>query len=232
MNLGPVLATGVLPRVIEILSHHQVSIQLSAIRFVGNVFSADEKFAECCIQSNALEPLAKLMGASDNRVRKEATWALSNACAGTSGQLEAVLQLRVFPKLVYQALFDVLEVRAETVWAIGNACAVCTPEQLLYMAQVGVLEALGSFMAQKDAQIVSLALEALKRLMDKVVLHRLEMKTCDYEEVKVMQCLEQLQNHPNTYVANKAQEVLLAYFDIETDAAPELLGSFRPTFSL
>lgn len=64
--------TGVLPKIIQLISHHLNNLQLPAIRIIGNVVTGNDEQTQTVINLGAIASLGNLLTSSKRNVRKEA----------------------------------------------------------------------------------------------------------------------------------------------------------------
>ena len=98
LRIQAVLDAGIAPRMIELLSS-PASI-IPALRCVGNIVTGDDVQTQELVNFNLLPALVPLFAHSKKSVRKEAFWTLSNITAGSSKQIQAVIDAGVFPIII------------------------------------------------------------------------------------------------------------------------------------
>ena len=224
--------TGVVPRVIQLLNHHLYNIQLPAIRVVGNIVTGNEQQTQLVLNLGGVEALSTLVGSSKKSTQKEAVWSISNICAGSKDQLDRLITAGVMPRLVACAYSSDKDIKKETVWALSNAAAGGRPDQVAAFVQSGIIQALCSLFQEKDVKIISVAMEGLNRILKCGKEHFSENKDISEFASIVEQCdglakLEQLQQHPNTQIYEKARNMIETYFQIEPDENENLISMIK-----
>jgi importin subunit alpha-6/7 len=77
-----ILATNVLPRLVQLLQHENIAISVPCLRTIGNVVTGDDDQTQYVINAGALEALNALIYHPKKTIRKETCWSLSNITAG------------------------------------------------------------------------------------------------------------------------------------------------------
>ncbi|KAJ5073782.1 importin alpha [Anaeramoeba ignava] len=128
-----VIESGLLFRVVNLLSHKSIEIQVPALRIVGNIVSGDDEQAQTVIDFNAVPHFLKLLSSDKGSIRKETCWTISNITAGTQDQIQTILDAGIIPKLVKIMDADLFAVKKEAAWAIANASSGGSVEQIEYL---------------------------------------------------------------------------------------------------
>lgn len=183
-------------------------ISTSCALAVGNIVTGDDAQTQFVINLNALPALLWMLDNPKKNIRKEACWTISNITAGTAEQIQAVINASVFPKLIELLQSSEFDIQKEAAWAASNATSGGTSEQILYLVQQGVVPPLCKLLTVSDAKVVTVALEGLENILrvglttnvlDRIVevIHNCEGLTA----------IEELQNHENTNIYNRAVKV-------------------------
>jgi importin subunit alpha-2 len=91
-KIARVISTeGVVPQLVSLLGHSNVSIVTPSLRTIGNIVTGDDTQTQLVIESGALKPLRNLLHHSKAQLVKEATWAISNIAAGTEKQIQMLI---------------------------------------------------------------------------------------------------------------------------------------------
>ncbi len=162
-RIQAVLDTGVLPRLVQLLDHHEVTVQTPALRCIACIVSGDEQQTQKVIDLNALVQMAKLLESSEHAIRKEACWAISNITTGTQAQIQAVIDSGIVPTLVSMLDTAPLDIKKEACWALTNATSGGTPAQIDYLVQCKVVRPLVDMLAVPEVKVV--ALESLDKML-------------------------------------------------------------------
>jgi importin subunit alpha-1 len=136
---------GCMARVVELLGHAECDVVVPALRTLGSVTTGDTAATQAVLdQPAALPGVLRLLatGATRRSLRKEACWLVSNVCAGTEGQVEAVVRSGLVPALVRCLREDEVEVAREAAWALCNAASGGGEEHARCLVNCGAIAAL------------------------------------------------------------------------------------------
>lgn len=167
-KIAAVLETGVCPRLVELLSHPNTTVQVPALRSIGNIVSGNDQHTDVAIRSGCLAPLQQLLVHTKRSIRKESCWAASNIVAGTRAQIQAVIDAALLP-LVLQLLEtdgDV-DIQKEAAWVIANSIQGGSLEQIRYLVDIGCVEPLVGSLRNANGRVTSAILDGLKNLLQR-----------------------------------------------------------------
>ena len=173
-------ANGLVPRLVELLLHPSPKVAKPALRTIGNIVCADcssdqtdmhgntlpvVDFTEVILECNAVPYLRQLIGHHNREIQKEACWTLSNIAAGTSSQIQAVIDSGAIPPLVDLVNNELTdkEVRSEACWVVLNATSCGNDEQIAILIEEGCVSVLGVLLAEPN--MVMMALEGIERVL-------------------------------------------------------------------
>lgn len=156
----------------------------------------------------------------------ETCWILSNITAGTSKQIEAIINNQeILSKLVTLCMQDHHDVQREAVWAICNSTKKATPQQISFLLENGLIELFDFFLDNKkspniSSKIINVILEAILEVLrtgqehftsptGENPLNNLIM------EKGIVDKIEELQNHPNESIYKKCFKILTEFFEEE-----------------
>lgn len=146
---------------IFLLSHHVVSIQIPALRTIGNIVTGSDIQTQEVINEGALSALGCLLSSPKKAIRKEAAWTISNITAGSKDQIGQIMQYDFLYKVVEMCEVDEFDIKKEAVWAISNLVSGGEPSHVATMVEYGAIKALSSLLTNKDARVVGITLEGL-----------------------------------------------------------------------
>ena len=186
--------------------------------------TGDDSQTQFIINLNALPALLWMLDNPKKNIRKEACWTISNITAGTAEQIQAVINAQVFPKLIELLQSSEFDIQKEAAWAASNATSGGTPEQILYLVQQGVLPPLCSLLAVQDSKVITVALEGLENILRVSNVSGVLDRVVDIvTDCGGLTALEELQNHENTNIYNRAVKVLETYFGAEEEDDSEIV---------
>lgn len=223
-----VLKSGVLDRLVALLSHPNPNIKIPALRTVGNIVTGTNFQTKMVIEANALPQLVSLLDNSHHGIRREAAWALSNIATGAKPHVNALVEISAFQALLASTAGADIPVKREIAYAITNALSHRDPAILTHIASLGWISQLISFLGDDDHDLQLCTLDALHHFLD---FGQKNMQTTN-EEGELAQsnvyaeiierangcsALEKLLNHQDTRVYSKATNLLLTYFGYKQD---------------
>ena len=158
---------------------------------------------------------------SKKNIRKEACWTLSNVTAGTADQIQSVINADVFPKLIELLRSSEFDIQKEAAWAVSNATSGGSPEQIIYLVQQGAIPPLCQLLTVADIKVMTVALEGLENIL-KASQATQNVEIFDrvvgiISEAGGLNAIEELQNHENQGVYQRAVKMLETYFGGEEE---------------
>jgi hypothetical protein len=230
-RIQKVIEAGVCRRLVELLSHISFSVVTPALRTVGNIVTGDDMQTQIIINCSALPRLGALLVSPKKGIRKEACWTISNITAGDKEQIQAVVDANIIPPLIDLLTNAEFDIKKEAAWAISNATSGGSPEQIRYLVVSGCIKPLCDLLDAKDARIVTVALEGLENIL-RVGQEEAQAKGEPQSEygqfIDVaggLDKIEQLQNHQQIEIYEKAMKIISKYFGYEDEdagVAPEM----------
>ena len=203
-------------RLIELLTHHNDSVKTPALRTIGNIATGDDTQTQTLLNNSLLPCLLPLMQHPKRNIRKETCWTISNITAGNADQITSVFKAGFVPLLVDAMKQGQFDVKKEAAWAISNATVGSNMEQIQYLVDENCIPPLCDMLAVRDSSIVIVALEALENILktsNDAYVHAVE-------EAGGLDKIDELQNHANNAVYEKAVTLLEKYYSA-VDDVPE-----------
>jgi len=220
------LAQNAVPNLIQYLSHHETSLVTPILRTIGNIVSGNDQHTSTVIkEKNFLPELFKLASHPKKAIKREVFWTISNITAGTPVQFEGIMGNPTYVQtIIATAKNDAPDVKKEAVWALSNSTASCTPAQIIRILNNGVFSCLVELLQEQDAKILQVALEGIQNCLKWGKQFNLNDESgtnkfvVELENKGGIDSLENLQNHPNHDIYEKALQILEGYFDAEEEA--------------
>lgn len=88
-------------------------IQLPSLRIIGNIVSGNAKQTQQVLELGLLDYLKRTIFHEKKAMRKETCWIISNLAAGTTSQVEALIEANYLPILQKILEADDIEVSLE-----------------------------------------------------------------------------------------------------------------------
>ena len=226
-KVNDVLESGLVVRLSDLVMHESTLVHTPALRAIGNIVTGEDYQTDMLLKlcPMLLKNLGALVGGSKRGTRKEALWTLSNITAGSSHQIQEIIDAGLIPQVM-----NVLnhtrefEVKREAAWAICNAITGGNQNQVDYVVSAGAIPVLVDLLDKEDSKLVLCSVEAIKCLLQCGVRKMRDQ----YNDVNVYgqmveQCggvakLESLQySQNNAKLFGLVAEVLNVHFDKEID---------------
>jgi len=241
-KIARVISTeGVVPQLVNLLGHSNVSIITPSLRTIGNIVTGDDTQTQHVIESGALKPLRNLLYHSKSQLVKEAVWAISNVSAGTVDQIQLLINEDIIPLIIKVLDVGEFKVQKEAVWVITNLTSGGNFQQILYLMGCNVIEPLCNMLNVPDAKTVLVVLDGLKNILTKAsqineplmidgeAMNVLDQITLKIEEHGGVDSLEALQEHENDTVSKVAYDLIDQFFqgedeEVDDNIAPQTDG--------
>jgi hypothetical protein len=233
-KIQAVVDANICHRLVQLLNHHNASVQIPALRSVGNIVTGDDSQTEAILACNPLPFLVGLLSHKKKNVRKEACWTISNITAGNEAQIQLVLDANLIPPLVVLLREAEFDIQKEAAWAISNATSGGSSKQNRFLVDQGALPALCNLFSCTDPKVVMVALEAIDNILKVGKADAAKGNSinqfCEFvEECGGLDALENLQRHDNEEIYDKSIRMLRDYFESEEEeenmTAPAVEGN-------
>jgi hypothetical protein len=220
-KIQAVIESGVCKRIALLLRHPSYSVQIPALRVIGNIVTGDDLQTQSVINLGALPSLNLLLGSPKKNIRKEACWTISNITAGSRAQIQAVIDAKIVPPLIHLLANDEFDVRKEAAWAVSNITSGGSSEQVKLLIAHNCIKPLCELLVLPDSRIILVALEGIENVLTLGLKEAGPDGENPYvrlvEEAEGVEKIDALQSHPNPEIYHKAMEILEMYFGGEED---------------
>ncbi|EOA34843.1 hypothetical protein CARUB_v10022422mg [Capsella rubella] len=221
-------ALNYITRLVDLLLHPSTSVIIPALRAVGNIVTGDDIQTQFVINSGALPCLGNLLTQNNKKsIRKEACWMISNITAGTQEQIQMVIEANLIPSLVNLLQCREFDIKKEAAWAISNVTSG-SHDQIKYLVEQGCINPLCGLLGCSDPEIIIVCLKALENIL-KVGEEEKNMGNNNagdmnhyavlIEEAGGLDKMEDLENHDNSEIYDKAVKIMETYWLEEDDEA-------------
>jgi len=238
-RISAVVDQGIVPTLVRMLHSPKHTVVTPALRALGNIVSGSDVHTQAVVDAGVLDAIVPLLSNARKNIRKEACWMLSNVAAGTEAQLRQSLATpglvaKVLEQLAASAEWDV---RKEAAWVVSNMATGGKAPEIATLIQQGAVKPLCELFDSGDVRIITIALEAIEcmlKLYGSANTPALLNVPQLMEEADGISRLEQLQEHENEGIYNKAVKIIETYFSEEGEEtesenlAPQVTGN---TFS-
>eukprot|EP00049_Salpingoeca_infusionum_P019365 m.361567 g.361567 ORF g.361567 m.361567 type:complete len:533 (-) comp19687_c0_seq1:960-2558(-) len=215
-------ADHLLARLLHLLESDDSKVLMPTIRCIGNFVTGDDDQTQYIVDSNVLPLFARLLQFHKDNIRKESCWTLSNITAGTVEQIGAVMHANLVPGLINCLANGDYRTRKEACWALSNLSNSGTTEQVQHLIQQGVIKPMVDMLCVEDTKITQISLDAIENVLKAGQLDDGTNPCCDWiEEAGGVDALEELQDHLNEEVYEKALHLIETYYP-EDDSAEDI----------
>ena len=229
-HIQAVIKSGVCRRLVDLLGHNSTSVQIPALRCIGNIATGGNRQTQVVIASGALPFLIPIFRSHEEDLREGACWTLSNILAGTPTQIQAVMDAELWPELVRTLATAEPSTRCKACCAVSNATFAASADQVKYMVEKqDTLVPLCSMLKMLDNQVVKATLEAIENILKagELEMNQRGLGANPYavivEEVGGMHPIHNLQRHDNTEIQKIAYRIMETYFaDEDKDGIEEM----------
>lgn len=206
-----VIDSGVVPKLIPLLSHKEVKVQTAALRAVGNIVTGTDEQTQVVLNCDALSHFPSLLIHPKEKICKEAVWFLSNITAGNQLQVQAVIDAGLLPKIILNLSKGDFQTQKEAAWAISNLTIGGNKQQVATLIDAGVIPPFCDLLTCKDAMVIQVVLDGINNML-KMAGSDVEQLCGMIEECNGLDKIEMLQNHDNLEIYKLAYEIIENYF--------------------
>lgn len=206
-----VIDSGVVPKLIPLLSHKEVKVQTAALRAVGNIVTGTDEQTQIVLNCGALSHFPALLVHQKEKICKEAVWFLSNITAGNQSQVQAVIDAGLLPKIIANLSKGDFQTQKEAAWAISNLTIGGSREQVATLIREGVIPPFCDLLSCIDAQVIQVVLDGINNML-KAAGPQVEQLANMIEECGGLDKIEALQNHNNIEIYRLAYDIIEQYF--------------------
>jgi importin subunit alpha-1 len=219
---------------VKLIQDPSATIITPALRTLGNFATGTHEQTQAVIDAGALKYFVKLTEHSKKNIKKEACWALSNIAAGTPSQIEQLLATpMVLHAMITQASKGEWAIKKEATWTLSNIATTADAKKISMLVEAGGMSTLCSMLQCSDSTMTMVALEAFEGIFKagaQISGEGENVYTQMAEELGISDIIEQLQEHDNESVYQKALEIIENFFgvtDEDENLAPnEIDGQF------
>ncbi|CAL4956784.1 unnamed protein product [Urochloa decumbens] len=226
-NIQAVIEAGACPQLVKLLNHSSPSVLIPVLHVIGNIVSMDDVQIQYIIDLQALPCLLNLLMTNQNKgIKPEVCRIISNIMAGNKEQIQSVISGNMVGPLVHLMQTAEFRVRYEAAWAIANAASGGAHDQKKYLVSQGCIKAFCDLLTYSDTSILMVCLEGLDNILKVGEAEKspwycnVNMYAQMIEDAGWLDKIENLQNHDNNRIVEKAVCLLESYWSNEDKAMP------------
>jgi|TARA_B110000208_G_scaffold106876_1_gene132699 hypothetical protein len=206
----------------------KASIVTPTLRALGNIVTGSDSQTQAVLDAGAIPAFCSVLNHPKQVVRKETCWALSNVAAGTKEQVEALISVPGMMGEVVRIMGEgAYQVAKEACWILTNICTGGEKKHVLHVVENGGVKALCDKLREMDPKVTESLLDALEAILTKCGTENTERLTVMIDECGGIDALEELQQHENQRVYDKAITMVEKWFGAEEDEE-DAENSFAP----
>jgi hypothetical protein len=213
-----VMSSGVVPLCMRIIEEcpDNKSLLVPTVRCIGNFVTGSDTQTDAVLQAGFLRHAQTLLDHPSKAIKKDTCWIISNIAAGNKKQITALfedfLPHGLVSKFIQLASESSWEVRKEAVWAICNILTCGTDRHMIYLVQEHCIKVLCDVLqVQQDVRLLLTVMDAFEKLLEADEEHERNYQLL-MDECGGVDHLENLQEHPNNDIYEKASALILRYF--------------------
>jgi len=227
-----VVDAGTVPNLVKLLANSEIRIVTPALRALGNIVTGSDNQTSAVINAGGLHVISNLLSHPKMNVVKEAAWTVSNITAGPPEQIQAVIESGCMGPLIEVMANGDFKAKKEAAWAITNLTSGGTVDQIVFLCSSGVIKPFCDLLDVNDEKAVCVVMDGLNNLLATAQQHGEVEKICELiEECGGLDRIEDLQNHENEKVYQKALTIIQTYFNEEEDEVAQENNGQEFTFS-
>ncbi len=187
------------------------------LKLVGNLVAGTDDTTQAVLNSRFLGYIHLLLESWNSATLKETCWILSNIAAGTQEQAKMMIDTKILPKVMYIMKMGSWNVKKECIYILSNIAGSKKYEHVEYIFNLGAIKALCDTMsvARECPKTIKTVLNAIYNILDT---GKDGIKFSDYinqVEEYGLDLIEDLQNHPNQQIYEKAVSIIDNFFGEE-----------------
>jgi importin subunit alpha-1 len=221
--------TGATSRIVQLLQHHEASIQTFALFVVHQMVCGKDRMpTQALVDYDVVPRLLILLTHKDALIRSFACATVRNMAADGEQPIAAIITAGIIPQLVCILHKDDADVQAEAAMAICNTVSE-SKEHIAYLMQQVTLPHLCAMLSDSDEELIEHALSALNNVLvvgrDTQVQDRSNHQYADMvDQCGGLDTIKALQSHKLPDIQTLARTILTTHFQpVDKDADMSLV---------
>ncbi|XP_076780067.1 importin subunit alpha-8 [Arvicanthis niloticus] len=218
-----VVTTGILPRLVELMTSSELNVLTPCLHTMGNIVAGTDEQTQMAIDAGMLKALGEVLKHPKSSIQKLAAWITCNVTAGPGHQIQQLISCKLMPFLADLLRNAEFSVQKEVVCAVANITTKATQYQLTQLVRSGILEPMLNLLTVPDKDVVIVILDIISYLLQTDDLQKKKRLCFRIKKVGGFEKIESLQHHQNTYISQKALEIIEKHVG-ESAGVPITLG--------
>lgn len=163
-----VLQSGVMPRVIDLLSHEDWAVRFESVRIIGSLCAGGEvEIAAVLRFDGVLERLCALLDDTNGLVLKKACLLIAKITGGKPSHIELDPNATIISRLLLSLRIDDKEcyTQQEATCAISNIFRGCTDAQIRCLVNRDILLPLRGVITYQEARVIEATMHCLEKVL-------------------------------------------------------------------
>lgn len=195
------------------------TLAVPVTRGLGNIVTGTDEQADQVIQAGFFKYATALLTHPRKCIRRESCWIMSNFAAGSQEQIDCLFTTDGLMHLIVEAANkETWEVRKEAIWTLTNIITTGDDKHMRTLVNdYNLIETLCSAMKiQNEVTVLLQVLDAVMKVLDNGFMYGRPYAS-KFDEHGGIDSLEEMQNHANAAVYDKAYEILTVHFNGEEE---------------
>lgn len=166
-NIDLVIELGCCPKLIDLMFHFSKEVSIAAINAVGEIIKGDEHHIQAALDSGVLMQIKETLKQGDE-IKGLALWLVSNIAAGSPGQIKELIESGLLADAVKLLNTGDEQMKYEIAWIVLNMLNTSrvNQTQIEHAISLGWIQAISLLLASKNGKILTLALKALRAILN------------------------------------------------------------------
>lgn len=221
-NLEPLVTSGLMPKIVDLLHSSHAQIVQPALDIVGHLTSKRPDQTKELIKLGLVSGVDSVLSQHAKSLKQRGMMVLANVASGDSDDVEQILSCRsVLMSIFNFSTSDIPQLSENAIWVLGNMCMSGNFRQVERLLDMKLLEAVSHIlhMASPTDSLLCMTLETLeaicKSAKDESERH-FDLLMEAIEKQGMIAPLEKLQDSNSSKLYQKAYNLITTYFQTET----------------
>lgn len=207
-------------------NHTAYEIQEKVHRITAVIATGTTEMTQSLLNKRILDKALCLLHNAKPPLRKEIAWLVSNITAGTRDQIDEVLSHSIITSVMKLLIESDLNVKKEATYIFYNIAILASPNQILKLVSLGILEYLKDALNNSDPKYVLVISTQNMLTFTRALLKAGEDLQVDslkfmMDSSGCIDVLEKLLNSQNSLISEKAYGIVRDFIGLDEDSDQE-----------